>query len=394
MARRREYTVSEALLSKLVGEGLKFLPELVRILVNLAMQLEREEYVRAKPYERTSERRDYANGFKPKTVKTRLGPITFAIPQVRGGGFYPSALAKGMRSERALHLALAEMYVQGVSTRKVSEIVERLFGVEVSSAQVSKAAADMDEVLAQWRERPLTMAYVYLYLDARYEQVRVNGRVQDMAVLMAIGVREDGKREVLGVSVSFSEHEVHWRAFLQGLLKRGLRGVRLIISDDHAGLRAARKAVFGGIPWQRCQFHLQQNAQAYVPSKGMQKEVAARIRAIFQAPDRATAERYLAETIEAYQKRAPKLAAWMEANVPEGLTVFDFPRAHWRRIRTTNMVERLNREIRRRTRVVSIFPNEDSCLRLITALLMETSEAWVTGRVYLSITDTLPNSEF
>ena len=388
MAQRGEYTVSETLLSKLVGEGLKFLPELVRILVNLAMQLEREEYVRAKPYERTPERRDYANGFKPKTVKTRLGPITFAIPQVRGGGFYPSALAKGMRSERALHLALAEMYVQGVSTRKVSEIVERLFGVEVSSAQVSKAAADMDEVLAQWRERPLTQGYVYLYLDARYEQVRVNGRVQDMAVLMAIGVREDGKREVLGVSVSFSEHEVHWRTFLQGLLKRGLRGVRLIISDDHAGLRAARKAVFGGIPWQRCQFHLQRNAQAYVPSKGMQKEVAARIRTIFQAPDRATAERYLAEAVEAYQKRAPKLAAWMETNVPEGLTVFDFPRGHWRRIRTTNMVERLNREIRRRTRVASIFPNEDSCLRLITALLMETSEAWVTGRVYLSITDT------
>jgi len=388
MAQQREYTVSESLLSKLVVEGLEFLPELVRILVNLAMRLEREAYLGAKPYERTSERRDYANGFKPKTVKTRLGPITFAIPQVRGGGFYPSALEKGMRSERALHLALAEMYVRGVSTRKVSEVVERLFGVEVSSAQVSKAAARLDEVLTQWRERPLTQAYVYLYLDARYEQVRVDGRVQDMAVLIAIGVREDGKREVLGVSVSFSEHEVHWRVFLQGLLKRGLRGVRLIISDDHAGLRAARKAVFGGIPWQRCQFHLQQNAQAYVPSKAMQKEVAERIRTIFQAPDRATAEQYLAEAVAEYQKRAPKLAAWMESNLPEGLTVFDFPKTHWRRIRTTNMVERLNREIRRRTRVVSIFPNEASCLRLITALLMETSETWVTGRVYLSMTET------
>ena len=388
MAQQREYTVSESLLSKLVVEGLEYLPELVRILVNLAMRLEREAYLRAKPYERTPERRDYANGYKPKTLKTRLGPITFAIPQVREGGFYPSALEKGMRSERALHLALAEMYVQGVSTRKVSEVVERLFGVEVSSAQVSKAAAQLDEVLAQWRERPLSQAYVYLYLDARYEQVRVDGRVRDMAVLVAIGVREDGKREVLGVSVSFSEHEVHWRAFLQGLLQRGLRGVRLIISDDHAGLRAARKAVFGGIPWQRCQFHLQQNAQAYVPSKAMQKEVAGRIRAIFQAPDRTTAERYLAEAVADYQKRAPKLGAWMETNLPEGLTVFDFPKAHWRRIRTTNMVERLHREIRRRTRVVSIFPNEASCLRLITALLMETSEAWVTGRVYLSMTET------
>ncbi len=327
MAQQREYTVSESLLSKLVVEGLEYLPELVRILVNLAMRLEREAYLRAKPYE---------------------------------------------------------------STRKVSEVVERLFEVEVSSALVSKAAAQLDEVLAQWRERPLSQAYVYLYLDARYEQVRVDGRVRDMAVLVAIGVREDGKREVLGVSVSFSEHEVHWRAFLQGLLKRGLRGVRLIISDDHAGLRAARKAVFGGIPWQRCQFHLQQNAQAYVPSKAMQKEVAGRIRAIFQAPDRATAERYLAEAMADYQKRVPKLAAWMETNLPEGLTVFDFPKAHWRRIRTTNMVERLHREIRRRTRVVSIFPNEASCLRLITALLMKTSETWVTGRVYLSMTDTCP----
>ena len=355
-------------MSKLVAEGLEYLPKLVCILVNLAIRLEREAYLRAKPYERTPERGDYANRYKAKTVKTRLGPITFAIPQVRKGRFYPSALQKGMRSERALHLALAEMYVQGVSTRKVSEVAERLFRVEVSSAQVSKAAAQLDKVLVQWRERPLSQAYVYLYPNARYEQVRVDGCVRDMAVLVAIGVREDGKREVLGVSVSFSEHEVHWRAFLQGLLKRGLRGVRQIISDDHAGLRAARKAVFGSILWQRCQFHLQQNAQAYVPSKAMQKEVAGRIRAIFQAPDRATAERYLAEAVADYKKRAPKLAAWMETNLPKGLTVFDFLKAHWRRIRTTNMVERVHREIRRRTRVVSIFPNEASCLRLITAL--------------------------
>ncbi len=204
-----------------------------------------------------------------------------------------------------------------------------------------------------------------------------------MAVLKAVGVREDGKRTVLGVSVALGEQEVHWRTFLQSLVQRGLRGVELIISDDHAGLRAARQAVFGGIPWQRCQFHLQQNAQAYVPRKAMQTEVDERIREIFNASSRGAAEQLLKAFVEDYAEKAPHLAKWAEVNLPEGFTVFAFPKNHQRRLRTSNVVERLHREIRRRTRVVSIFPSEASCLRLVSAVLMEQSEAWETGRVYL-----------
>ncbi|MAT44652.1 MAG: IS256 family transposase, partial [Anaerolineaceae bacterium] len=324
-----------------------------------------------------------ANGYKDKTVKTRIGDIQFSIPQVRDGGFYPEALEKGLRSERALTLTMAEMYVQGVSTRKVSAILEKLCGSQVSSSSVSQASKTLDETLEKWRNSPLG-EIVYLYLDARYEKVRQDGHIRDCAVLIAVGVDLSGHRKVLGVSISLGEQEVHWRAFMESLVNRGLRGVKLIISDDHAGLKAARKAVFGGIPWQRCQFHLQQNAQAYVPRKDMQEEVANDIRTIFNAPDRYKAESYLKDTIEKYQSSASKLALWMEENIPEGLTVFSFPTAHRRQIRTDNNLERLNKEIKRRTRVVGVFPNETSCLRLISAILMETSDTWETGRIYLN----------
>jgi len=288
-----------------------------------------------------------------------------------------------LRSERALLLALAEMYVQGVSTRKVKAVTEKLCGVTLSSTQVSQAATLLDTDLEKWRNRPLT-EYPHLFLDAYYEQVREDGQVRDLAILTAVGINQDGKREILGVSVSLSEHEVHWRTFLESVKARGLGGVQLITSDDHAGLRAARLAVFGGIPWQRCQFHLQQNAQAYVPRKEMQPEVAEDIRTIFNAPDRTTAETYLARAVEKYQKIASRLAEWMAANVPEGLTAFSFPAAHRRLIRTTNGVERLHREVRRRARVVSIFPNQASCLRLVSAVLNEISDEWLIGRTYLT----------
>jgi transposase-like protein len=275
------------------------------------------------------------------------------------------------------------MYVQGVSTRKVKNITEQLCGAEVSSTQVSHAAAMLDSELEKWRTRPLG-EYVYLFLDAYYEQGREDGQVRHLAVLVATGVNPAGKREILGVSVSLSEHEVHWRTFLESLKGRGLGGVQLITSDDHAGLRAARLAVFGGIPWQRCQFHLQQNAQAYVPHKDMQAEVAEDIRTVFNAPDRSTAQIYLAKAVEKYQKSASRLAEWMTTNIPEGLTVFSFPGDHRRLVRTTNSVERLHREVRRRARVVSIFPNQVSCLRLVSAVLNEISDDWVTGRTYIS----------
>ena len=206
----------------------------------------------------------------------------------------------------------------------------------------------------------------------------------DAAVLIATGVDVDGKRHILGVSVAASEHEAHWRTFLQNLVARGVCGVTLIVSDAHSGLQAARRAVFGGVPWQRCQFHLQQNAQAYVPRQEMKAEVAAAIRAIFNAPNRVEADALLAKTVQQYAKTASKLASWLETTLPDGLTVFAFPEAHRRLIRTTNMVERLNKEIRRRTRVVGIFPNEASCLRLVSALLMEINDDWIAGKTYLT----------
>jgi len=250
------------------------------------------------------------------------------------------------------------------------------------SAQVSRAAAELDAVLTAWRTRPLG-TYRYVYLDARYEKVRQDGQVRDAAVLIASGV-DDGRRAVLGVSVALSEQEVHWRTFLQSLLERGLRGVELITSDAHGGLQAARRAVFGGVPWQRCQFHLQQNAQAYVPKQELKAEVAQAIRAIFTAPSLHDAKRLLGETVDRYRSVAAKLATWMEETLPEGLIVFAFPPAHWRLIRTTNGLERLNQEIRRRTRVARLFPNEASCLRLVTAVVMEMSEEWETGKAYLT----------
>ena len=384
MTYRENCTLPESLLEQIAEQGLGILPELIRIVINRAMQAEREAYLGAAAYERTDNRRGHANGYKPKTVTTRVGPVTFDVPQVREGGFYPEALERGLRTERALLTTLAEMYVQGVSTRKVAAITEQLCGTVISSAQVSRAAALLDEELGAWRSRPLGRC-PFLFLDARYEKVRQSGQVRDAAVLLAVGVNSQGKREVLGVSVSLGEHEVHWRAFLKDLQGRGLSGVELVVSDDHRGLKAARQAVFGGLPWQRCQFHLQQNAQAYVPRQALKAEVAAAIRAIFNAPDRPAAETLLAQAVSKYAPTAPKLAAWLETNIPEGLTVFARP-AHQRRLlRTVNGLERLNREIRRRTRVAVLFPNEASCLRLATAIVMEVSEEWQTARVYLRL---------
>jgi transposase-like protein len=384
MTYQQDCTLPNEILEQIAAEGMEALPELIRILINEAMRLEREQHLGVGPYERSPERKGHANGYKPKTVKTRVGEIEFEVPQVREGQFYPEALEKGLRSERALTLALAEMYVQGVSTRRVAAITEQLCGTAVTSMQVSRATEKLDEVLEAWRNRPLGEV-VYLYLDARYEKVRMDGQLRDAAILIASGVGRDGKRRILGVSVSLSEAEQHWRLFLESLVERGLHGVKLIISDDHYGLRKARQAVFTGTPWQRCQFHLQQNASQYVPRKRMQAEVAADIRAVFNAPNRDHAEQYLKQIVSKYADAASDLADWMETAIPEGLTVFDFPETHRRRIRTSNMLERVSQEIKRRTRVVRMFPNQTSCLRLVSAILMEIDEDWETGRIYLNI---------
>jgi putative transposase len=369
-------------LELLAEQGFEGMARAMQTLLNEAMKLERADVLGAKPYERTADRRGYANGFKPKTVHTRVGDLHLAVPQTRGVEFYPSALERGTRSERALKLAIAEMYIQGVSTRKVTEVMKELCGLEVTSSQVSRAVQALDAELTAWRERPLG-EIEYLFLDARYENVRVGGTVVSCALLVATGVTPDGRRTVLGLSVSLSEAEVHWREFLAGLQARGLHGVRLITSDDHAGLGQALTARFAGVRWQRCQFHLAQNLLDHLPPNVSQAEASTDLRAVFNAPNRAEAERLLEQMVAKHAKTAPKLAAWLERNVPQGLTIFDFPAEHRRKLRTNNAQERLNRELKRRTRVASIFPNDNSLLRLATAVLMETDDEWQTGKRYL-----------
>ena len=379
-------TTAGDVLRILIDNGLDGMARALETLMNEAMKLERAEFLGAAPHERTEARRGYANGFKPREIRTRAGALRLAVPQVRDveEPFYPKSLERGARSERALKLAIAEMCVQGVSTRRVAAVVEALCGTEVSSTQVSRAARLLDEELEAWRTRPIGET-PYLILDARYEKVRHGGAVIDCAVLVAIGVGIDGRRRVLGVSVSLSEAEVHWREFLASLKGRGLIGVRLVVSDDHAGLKAARRAELPGVAWQRCQFHLQRNVVAYVPQAAMRREVARAVRGVFNAPDRETAERASAQVAERYRKRAPRLAAWLEETVPEALAVFDLPEPHRRLLRTVNSLENLNKQIKRRTSVAALFPNEQALLRLVSAVLAETSEEWETGRIYLAM---------
>ena len=382
MTRQVDRTELNDAVELVLQHGTDVLGEAFAMILNHAMNLERVQALGAEPYERTEERRGYANGHKPKTLKTPAGALTVAVPKTRGVEFYPSSLERGARSDRALLVAIAEMYVQGISTRKVTKVHQELCGLDVSSTQVSRAAALLDEGLKAWRERTLDRI-TYLVLDARYEKVRRNGVVVDAAVLTAIGIDPDGRRSILGTSVSISEAEVHWREFMQSLVNRRMHGVQLIVSDDHAGLGAAREAVFTGIPWQRCQFHVSQNAMHHVPTVNMRKPVANQLRAIFNSADRDEAVRRLDAMVTEYQDSAPNFAAWLEEAIPQALTIFAIPGDHRKRLRTTNALERLNKEIKRRTRVATLFPNEASLLRLVSAVLSEIDDDWSTGRKYL-----------
>ena len=374
-------------ISDLCDEGFDGITGAVVTLLNEAMKLDRARHLQVAPYERSDDRQGYANGYKPKTVKSKHGELQLQVPQVRDSeeDFYPNCLEKGIRSERALKASLAEMYIQGVSTRKVKKITESLCGYEVSSSQVSRVTKELDEQFKLWRTRPIGKM-VYLIFDARYEKVRHGGHVIDNAVLIGYGIDESGKKHVLGVSVSLSEAEVHWRNFFESLVKRGLHGTELIVSDAHSGLKAARRAVCPSIPWQRCQFHLQQNAQSYVPKLSMKKSVAKDIKDIFNAPNLNEAKRLLQLTVDKYRAKAPKLSDWMENNLIEGFNTFQFPEEHWIRLRTSNLAERINKEIKKRTQIVGIFPNCDSCLRLVTAMLVETDEDWSLQKPYLKMT--------
>lgn len=389
MAHQSEDNSLAALLPLLTGTSDNPLAEVLTVLLNAAMKVEREKHIGVAPYERGDERNGQANGFKDRVYSTPLGKLGVSIPQIRGASepFRPQSLDAALLSEKALKVALAEMYVQGVSTRRVSAVLESLCGTNVSSMTVSRASAELDTVLCAWRERPLGV-FLFVQCDAIWVRVRQNGLVKDAAVLVASGINEAGKRSLLGVSVSAGESEVHWRSFFEGLVARGLRGVRMITSDDHSGMGAARRAVFGGVAWQRCQFHLQQNAQAYVPKEEMKKEVASRIRSIFTATDLAAAHELLKVAVKEYEKPAPKLSAWLEKAIPEGLSVFSFPEQQRRYLRTSNGLERVNKELRRRFRVVGSFVSESSCLRLASAVLMEIGDEWETGKIYLPMEKT------
>lgn len=370
------------ILEDMARKGIAELKSTLENLFNELMLSEREHHIGASPYERSSERKGYSNGYKDKKLLTRSGELNLSVPQVRDSDFYPSCLEKGERVEQALKVALAEAYVQGVSTRRMKKLTEELCGKEISSTQVSRLAAVLDKEVMKFKERPLG-SYCYLYLDAQYEKVRHEGSVRSLAVLKAIGVKEDGSREVLGLSCSLSEAEVHWREFINGLIGRGMNGMKLIISDDHQGLRAALKSALPSVPWQRCLFHLAQNAGSHVPAAHMREEASAVVREIYEALDRSEAETRMRKIVERYQAKASKFCEWLEEHFIEGLTFFSFPKEHWKKIRTNNLLERMNQEQKRRTRVARLFPSIESCERLVISIAIRIHEEWSTSRRYM-----------
>ncbi len=379
--RNDEDTVIEAVMEQLIENGAEDMGAVFAGLFDLAMRIERERFLGAGHYERSASRRGYGNGSKPKRIDTPAGTLHVNVPKTAGHDepFYPQSLERGRRSSRAVMLAVAEMYVKGVSTRD-AEAVMAEFGIEsLSSMQVSRAAKLLDEELEAWRNRALGEIR-YLVVDARYEKMRLGGVVRDAAVFSAIGIGPDERRRVLGVSVALSEAEVHWRAFLESLLKRGMRGVQFVASDDHAGLRAARQAVLGAATWQRCQFHLAQNAIHHSPNLAIRRRIGKELRQVWNAPGLAAATENLALLVEGYRETAPKLSQWLEDNIPEGLAVFSLPEHHRRRLRTSNPIERgIQQEIKRRTQKVRVFPNEESLTRLVSAILVEIDDKWAAA---------------
>ncbi len=388
MDEQKQVNTQDDLINLLLTNGISDgMQPVMQLLLNAAMLLERSTHLNAKPYERGAERNGSANGFKPRSYQSSIGKLDLAYPQVRDSNspFRTSLFEKGSRSERALKVAIATMYIQGVSTRKVTKVMEKLCGFEVSSGQVSALSSQLDDEFTKWRQRDLP-DIKHMLCDASYYKVRHDGVVRDCAILIAIGVKaEDGKRIILGVSCKLSEAEVHWRDFFVSLKERGLGIPDSITSDAHEGLRAALRSTFNSSPWQRCQFHLQQNAQSHVPKVEMKQDVASDIRRVFNSQDLAHAEMELKKLVEKYQKSAPELAAWMESSIPEGLTIFSLPSKVRTRLRTSNMCETLNGIIKKRTRVVGVFPNADSLLRLVTGVIIEISDEWEIGKTYLNL---------
>jgi transposase-like protein len=361
-----------------------FLKEVVQRLVQELLETELNEYLGAERYERSEGRRGYRSGHRPRRLRTRLGELALAVPTERSGDFRTGLFERYQRSEQAFLLTLQEMYLAGVSTRKVRHITEELCGTRVSASTVSRLVRRLDADLEAWRNRRLQEAYPYLVVDARYERVRVGGRITSQAVLLIVGVAASDQRDIIGVTLANTESETSWTEVFRELVRRGLRGVRLVVSDDHEGLVAAVRRCFQGARWQRCQKHFLDNVLALV-SKKDRKALWSALRTVFDTASRRHAETRLAEVVAEWRNRYPALADKLEEETEDTLAFYDFPDSHWRRIRTTNMLERYNEELRRRTKVIRVFPNPASCLRLVTAHAMEQASEWAAQIPYLDM---------
>jgi putative transposase len=359
-----------------------FLKEIVERVLRQVLEAQMTQHLGAAPYQRSESR----------TLKTRVGTLNLLVPQDREGTFSTNLFARYQRNEKALVLAIMEMYemyLEGVSTRKVKDITEALCGTSFSKSLVSRLAGELDLELETWRARPLTAeAYPYVFVDARYEKVRVDGRVVGQGVLIVTAVRENGFREILALQTADTESEATYHELFRSLKARGLKGVRLVTSDDHEGLKAAIERHFQGASWQRCQAHYARNLTGLV-SRAKRKELGEGLRGVFAAPTREVALRLAWELADQWRGSHPEVAEHLEENIEECLSCLSFPESHRRRIRTTNGLERFNQEIKRRTKVVRIFPNREACLRLVTALAVEQSEEWLTGRRYLDMEELL-----
>ncbi len=361
------------------------LREGIRVLSQALMETEVAGLIGAERHERSAERTAYRNGTRTRTWDTRMGTIELAIPKVRPGTYFPSLLQPRRRAEHALLVVVQEAYVHGVSTRKVDDLV-RALGVDgISKSEVSRICGELDTVVTAFRTRALTGEHRYLWLDATYHKVRVDGRVISQATVVAVGVTSEGERQVLGIDVGPSEDRAFWTAFLRGLVKRGLQGVRLVISDAHEGLKQAISTVLTGATWQRCRVHFMRNLLATVP-QGAREAIAAIVRTIFAQPDHASAMTQLRKVADGLRGRFPKTAALLEDAAEDVLAYRHCPTEHHRQLHSTNPLERLNKEIKRRSNVVGIFPNPAALIRLVGAVLLEQDEEWtVAERRYFSV---------
>lgn len=368
----------------LEGSDGDFLREGLQGFVQRLIEAEVAELIGAGRYERTVDRQTYRNGSRERKWQTRLGELALHIPKLREGGYFPSFIEPRRRAEKALVSVVQEAYVAGVSTRKVDELVEVMGGTGISKSTVSRLCKELDEEAEAFRTRPLEGEVPYLWLDALYEKVREGNRVRSMAVVLAIGVTAEGTRTVVGIDVGNTEDEAFWKAFLRSLVRRGLSGVQLVISDAHAGLKKAIGQVLVGASWQRCRVHAMRNLLTAVP-RGQQAMVMAMVRTIFAQPTQREAKEQLAQVARALKKSVPRAAALLEEMAEEVLAYMAFPGEHWRQIHSNNPLERQNKEVRRRTRVVGIFPNRASLLRLVSLMLAEQDDEWQAAeKAYMS----------